>query len=218
METNSPIKIIVVDDEMIIREGLNGLFKKRNDMEVIYSSGGPFDVLDFLKRNTPDVMLIDIEMREMNGILLAEKILKEYDNIKIILLSSHDDLKYVRNAFKIGVSGYLLKGLSFKEIIEAINKALKGEYYFSKKILELANGDYTKFLSGGKLKPISLTLREKEILQLLVEGKSTKEIADILDLSSLTIETHRLNFMKKLQINNLPGLTKYAIRVGITTL
>ncbi len=218
MEMKSPIKVIVVDDQLLIREGLIGLFKKRDDMEIIYSTGSPFDALEILKRKTPDVMLIDIEMHEMNGMILAEKILKVYKNIRIIFLSSHDDLKYVRNAFKIGVSGYLLKAYSFKEIIEAINSALRGENYFSKRILEVANGDYSKFLSGNTQKPVSLTLREKEVLQLTFEEKMSKDISDILNISPKTVEFHRSNIMKKLQINSIPELTKYAIRVGITTL
>ncbi len=213
------ISIILVDDHVIMRSGLRVLLESESDMEVIGEANNGREAVKITSEKNPDIVVMDIAMRDMNGIQATQQIKNEKPEIKIIALSMHSEKQIVIGMLKAGASGYLLKDSTSTELVEAVRKVYLGHNYISQKVSDVVlpalsniNKDFDK-LGFDKL-----TSRESEILQLLAEGNSTKSIAEILFISVKTVESHRANIMKKLNINNLPELTKYAVRTGLTTL
>jgi len=213
------ISIILVDDHVIMRSGLRVLLESESDMEVIGEANNGREAVKIISEKNPDIVVMDIAMRDMNGIQATQQIKNEKPEIKIIALSMHSEKQIVIGMLKAGASGYLLKDSTSTELVEAVRKVYLGHNYISQKVSDVVlpalsniNKDFDK-LGFDKL-----TSRESEILQLLAEGNSTKSIAEILFISVKTVESHRANIMKKLNINNLPELTKYAVRTGLTTL
>ncbi len=221
MVSDSRIKIIVVDDQRIVREGIVSLINRRHDMEVVAEAENGRTAVKLAGIFRPDVILMDISMPDLNGIEASKIILNKQKSTKIIILSIHTEAKMIRSSIKAGVYGYLLKTCSFQEILKAVKSVINGKPYFSNDISETISKDYYNMVSNAEdshSEEDKLSERESEVLQLLVEGKLSKDIAVILDLSTRTIDVHRHNLMKKLQINNLANLTKYAIRKGITSI
>ncbi|NME70807.1 response regulator transcription factor [Flammeovirga aprica] len=208
----SQISVVLTDDHVVVRNGIKLLLENSHEINVIGEGANGQEALDLCKQLTPDVLVIDIRMPVMNGIMAASKI-KEYSpNTKVLILSMHDDAEYILDAAEKGASGYLLKDSSSDEFLKAIKTVHEGKKYFS--------GDISKVLVEGYLNMkhntdpteevaptdtttvVDLTKREKEILKYVVHGKSSKEIAGILNKSVRTVETHRFNIMKKMEVKS----------------
>ena len=213
-------KILIADDHALFREGLRSLIAKRDDLLVVGEAGDGRTAVQLAHDLKPDLVVMDISMPELNGIEATRQILQDRPSTRIIALSQHSDRRFVKEMFKAGASAYLLKHCAFEELHAAFEAVLGGRNYVSSRIADLVIEDYVQ---DGSVAPAatgiaSLTPREREVLQLLAEGKATKEIATRLHLSGKTVDTHRRNLMGKLNIDNIADLTKYAVREGLTSL
>jgi DNA-binding NarL/FixJ family response regulator len=213
------VKIILADDHRIMREGLRALLEQQSGMEIIAEAEDGRTTVDLAHEFKPDVVVIDISMPDLNGIDATRQIISAAPHIKVIALSMHSDRKFVREMLSAGASGYLLKDSAFEELGTALAAVLNNQTYLSPKIADTVVRDYLGKIdtTESRTSP-SLTHREREVLQLLAEGRTTKEIASKLCVSIKTIETHRKQIMEKVGLNSVAELTKYAIREGLTSL
>ncbi len=213
------IKILLADDHKIIRDGLRALLDKEPDMEVVGEAQDGITTIKLAKKLMPNIVIMDIGMPDMNGIDATRQIFNETQGIKVIALSMHSDRRFVLQMLKSGASGYLLKDSAFEELASAIKTVMSGQPYLSPKITDVVIKDYVSSLSRNEDTVFTkISAREREVLQLIAEGKSTKQIAVFLNVSVKTIETHRQQIMEKLDIHSIAELTKYAIREGLTSL
>lgn len=213
------VRILLVDDHAIIREGLRSLLEKQPDMEVVADTDDGRKAFDLVRELLPEIVIMDITMRGLNGIEATRRIIDECPNIKVIALSIHSKRRYVADMLSAGASGYILKECLFDELVQAIKAVAAGGRYLSPRIADVVVSDYVKRLSSISYTPFeSLKSREREVLQLVAEGKSTKQIALELHVSTKTIEANRRQIMGKLNIYSVAELTKYAVREGLTTL
>jgi len=212
------ISVIIVDDHKIIRDGLKTLLSKEIDIDVVGEAENGREAIKITLEKRPDIVIMDIGMPIMNGIEATRQIIKDIPETKVIALSMHYDKQYVSGMLASGAKGYLLKDCAGDELSEAIKTVSKDNTYISQDITNTVIEGYADIpdITNAPVKA-SLTNREKEILQLLTEGMSTKQIAAELYISVKTVEAHRANIMGKLNIHNLPELTKYAIRNGYTS-
>lgn len=211
--------VVVVDDHKIMRDGLRNILENESNIEIIGEADNGRDAVKLILDKKPDIAIMDIGMPEMNGVEATRQIIKESSDVKIIALSMHYDMQFVQGMIKAGAKGYLLKDCAGAELISAIKTVSKDNTYICQEITNSLIDDFSKAQSVEYVGDESiLTNRENEILQLLTEGKTTKQIAQDLFISVKTVEAHRTNIMHKLDIRNLPELTKYAIRKGITSL
>ena len=212
------IRVLLADDHRIMREGLRSLLEKQPDIEVIAEAENGRTAVQLVRELSPDVVIMDIGMPDLNGIGAAHQILAEGPGIKVIALSMHSDRRFVARMFKAGASGYLLKDCAFEELARAVRTVAVDEFYLSPKIASIVIKDYVRRLTETDFSASSfLTTRQREVLQLLAEGKSTNEIASLLQVTVKTVETHRRNVMNKLGIHSIAELTKYAIGLGLTS-
>lgn len=213
------VKLIIADDHKIVRDGLRALIERQPSMKVVAEASNGITTVKLAKQFLPDIVIMDIGMPDLNGIDATRKIMEETKGVKVIALSMHSDRRFVIEMLKAGASGYLLKDSAFEELTVAINTVLAGQPYLSPKITDVVLKEYVHKLPGNKPSVFSiLTSREREVLQLIAEGKSTKEIASILNISIKTVDTHRQQIMDKLNIHSIAELTKYAIREGLTSI
>jgi DNA-binding NarL/FixJ family response regulator len=210
------VNIVIADDHKIMRDGLRTLLEKESGLEVIAEARNGREAVSLAERLRPDIIIMDITMADLNGMDAARAIAAKGLSCRIIALSMHADKRFVAGMFEAGAMAYLLKDCAYDELIKAIRQVLAGGTYLCSMISGVVLRDYVQRLRKGK--PPLLSLREKGILQLLAEGHNTKQIADKLEVSIKTVETHRQHIMAKLGINNIAELTKYAIREGITSL
>lgn len=210
------IKIILADDHVILREGLSRALQSESDYEVIGQVGDGHSAIKLIRELSPDIVIMDIGMPELNGIETTRIISKELTGVKVIGLSMHSNDKYVREMFRAGASGYLLKNCAFEELVEAIRTVVGGKTYVSPSIGSMIIQEYISKNDQEKSAFSLLSQREREVLQLFAEGKTTKQTAARLHISPKTVEAHRLNLMNKLGIDNIAQLTKYAIQEGLT--
>ena len=212
-------KIVIADDHKIMREGLKALIEKQPDMEVAAEAQDGLTATKLARKLLPQVIIMDIGMPEMNGNDATRQIISENKERKIIALSMHSDRRFVLEMLKAGASGYLLKDSAFEELVNAVHTVMSGQSYLSPRITDIVVKEYLYNLPKSESTVFTvLTAREREVLQLLAEGKSTKQIASTLNLSVKTVETHRQQIMDKLEIRTVAELTKYAIREGLTSL
>lgn len=213
------IQVLVADDHKITRQGLKSLLERKVDIEVIAEAENGRNAVELAVELKPDVIIMDVSMPDLNGVEASKQIIQETENVKIIALSMHSDSLFVSEMLKSGASGYLLKDCAFEELEQAIRTVTDGKAYLSPSISGVVVEDYLHRLSRAEINNVEiLTDREREVLQLLAEGKSTKQIALKLHISAKTVETHRRQIMNKLDIHTVAGLTKYAIRKGLTAL
>jgi len=213
------IRILLADDHKITREGLRSLISKQSDMKVVAEAENGRDAVGLAKELRPDVVIMDVSMPDLNGIEATKQILSEDENIKIIALSMHSDNLFVSEMLKSGASGYMLKDCAFEELDRAIREVARGNTYLSPMISGVVVEDYLRRLNkSGASESSILSDREREVLQLLAEGQSTKQIGLKLFISAKTVETHRRQIMNKLDMYTVAELTKYAIRKGLTSL
>ena len=213
------IKVLLVDDHAIIREGLRSLLEKQPDLEVVADADDGRRAIELVRELSPDVVIMDVTMPRLGGIEATRQITGEFPAVKVIALSIHSRRRFVADMLSAGASGYILKECLFDELVQAIRAVSEGGRYLSPRITDVVVDDYVKRLSSGDESPLrSLTGREREVLQLVAEGKSTKEISMELHVSTKTIEANRRQIMEKLDIQSVAELTKYAIREGLTSL
>ncbi|WP_299778572.1 response regulator transcription factor [uncultured Formosa sp.] len=210
------INVVLADDHVLVRDGIKSLLEDQEGIHVIDEASDGKEALKVVESSNPDVLIVDIRMPEMNGIEVVAELKKRNKTIKTLVLSMHDSEEYVLNAINAGADGYLLKGSSKEEFMKALHMIASGGKYFTGDISSIIINNMIN--SGGqhveaKEKPeatFKLTKREKQILALVLDGKSNKEIAEDLDVSKRTAEVHRFNLMKKLDVKNLIELTKIA--------
>ncbi len=213
------VKILLADDHKITRQGLRSLLEKEPDMEVVAEAEEGRTAVRLVRELLPDVVVMDVSMPDLNGMEATHQIVAEHPNVKVIALSIHSDNLFVSEMLKSGASGYLLKDCAFEELARAIHVVVDGKTYLSPAVSGVVVDDYLHRLARTE-SPSSevLTDREREVLQLMAEGKSTKQVALKLHISVKTVETHRRQIMSKLDIHTIAELTKYAIRKGLTSL
>jgi DNA-binding NarL/FixJ family response regulator len=210
------IRILLADDHKIVRDGLRTLIGKEAGMEVIGEAENGRKALKMAEKIRPNVVIMDVTMPDMNGIEAARKIVTEVPGVKVIALSMHSDRRFVLGMLEAGASGYLMKDCAFDELAKAVRSVATGQTYLSPSIADvLVKGYLDKVNEKISAARSPLTEREREILQLLAEGRSSKEIAAHLGVSVKTVETHRRNMMQKLNMRSVAELTKYAIREGL---
>jgi two-component system response regulator NreC len=211
------IRVLIVDDHAIVRHGLERSIQQQEDMEVVGQATDGHAAVQLARQLSPNVVLMDVSMPELNGIEATREIVHESPGTRVIALSMHSAKRYVREMFRAGASGYLLKDCEFDELVTTIRLIAQGQTYISPSISQIVVENY---LNSSPEEPENafsvLTQREREVLQLMAEGNSTKQIAMRLFISPKTVEAHRLRIMNKLDIDNVALLTKYAIQEGLT--
>ncbi|MBW1855649.1 MAG: response regulator transcription factor [Deltaproteobacteria bacterium] len=213
------IKIIIADDHKIIQDGLKPMLDSQPDIEVVALAGTGRKAVELTKELKPDLVIMDISMPDLNGVEATIKIVSQCPEVKIIALSMNSDRRYIKRMFEVGVSAYLTKDCSLEELVDAIRIVSTGKKYLSPEISSIVIDESltqssTKFSSAYS----ELTIREREVLQLLAEGKSINKISAMLSLSIKTVHTHRKHIMGKLDLHSIAELTKFAIMEGLTSL
>jgi DNA-binding NarL/FixJ family response regulator len=213
------VEIIIADDHKLMREGLSSLLVQHDDIVVVGQANNGREAVQLTERLEPDVVVMDVSMPDLNGIDATRQIISRRPRTRVIALSMHSDRQFVAEMFRAGASGYLLKDSAFEELASAIRTVAKNERYIAPKISGFSLEECNP--SSRHSEPLvfpKLSDREREVLQMIAEGKGTKEIAAELHLSTKTVETHRQHLMDKLDMYSVAELTKFAIREGLTTL
>jgi DNA-binding NarL/FixJ family response regulator len=211
------IRVLLADDHRLVRAGLRALLQSLEGVQVVAEAGNGYEALQLAQQHQPDIVIMDIGMEELNGLEAAARIVKSTPAPRVIILSMHANEEYVRRSLQAGAAGYLLKGAEPAELELAIHAVMRGESYLTPAVSKQVVQDYLQG-SGVKPDPLQdLTPRQREVLQLIAEGNSTKEIAHKLNLSIKTVETHRGELMNRLDIHDVAGLVRYAIRTGLVT-
>jgi|SRR5581483_7965018 len=212
-----PIRVLIADDHKLVRAGICSLIQNMEGIEVIAEAGDGHEALQLVETHRPDVVLLDITMPGLNGLEVAARITKEFPHISVIILSMHTNEEYVLQVLRIGAAGYVVKGADPAELEIAIKAVFRGETYLSPLVSKRVLMDYIQHIGGRSRSLELLTPRQREILQLIAEGHSTKKIAHMLNISVKTVETHRMQLMERLDIHDIAGLVRYAIRIGLIT-
>lgn len=212
------IKVLLADDHSLFRAGVHALLSSVDGVDVVGEADTGRKALEMVGARAPDVVLMDIAMPEMNGLETTTRVTREYPGVRVIMLSMHAGEEYVMQALRAGASGYLLKDAATSELELAVRAVARGETYLTPTISKRVIDDYLMRTTGSQGPVDQLTKRQREILQLIAKGYTSKEMAQMLNLSPKTIETHRTQLMKQLDIHDVAGLVRYAIRVGLVTL
>lgn len=213
------IRVLLVDDHKMMRDGLSALLDGVPDIQVVGQASDGREALDLVRTLSPDVVVMDIGMPELNGVEATRRIQAEFDRVKVIGLSTHTDKRYVHQMLEAGACGYVLKIAAHDELLRAVRAASLGKIYLSPEIAGLVVERSTHAHTGGDVTAFSqLGAREREVLQLVAEGKTSAETAKEMHISIKTVETHRRNIVQKLGLHGTAELTKYAIREGLTSL
>lgn len=215
---NMSAKVLLVDDHKIVREGTAALLRKYSQFEVTGQASDGHQAMELVEELKPDIVIMDIGMPNLNGIEATQRILAKHPQTKVMALSTHSDGTMVARMIRAGAAGYMLKESAFEELIEGLNVLLTGKTFLCKEISKVVFSEYISIVTNPKNRSgDALSSREREVLQLVAEGQTTREIAEKLSLSSKTVDSHREHIMEKLGIRNIAGLTKYAIREGLTS-
>ena len=211
-------KIILADDHVLIRAGIRSLLEESKDMEVVAEACDGRQAIAMVKKHMPDVAIIDVTMPDLNGLEATEQIKREFPGVWVLMLSAYDELDFVVQALKAGASGYLLKDAAREELALAVKVALRGQIYLTPAISRPIIEQYVQYSRPQPCSISVLTPRLREILKHIAEGKRTKEIAFQLGVSIKTVEAHRAILMERLNIHDVAGLVRYALRVGLISL
>jgi DNA-binding NarL/FixJ family response regulator len=211
-----PVRVMLADDHTLVRAGIRALLEKLPGVEVVGEAGDGREVLNLVRLRRPDVVLMDISMPGLNGLEAAVRMAKEFPDVRVIILSMHPNEEYVWRALKAGAAGYLLKKAATVELATALQRVALGEFYLSQEISTRLPKNFALDGIAHQKSPLEeLTGRQREILQLIAEGQNTKQIAEILKVSPKTIEYHRMKLMGCLNLHDVPGLVRFALRVGL---
>ncbi|MBZ5715540.1 MULTISPECIES: response regulator [Nannocystis] len=220
MSTKKTIRVVLAEDHTIVREGLRALLDVRDDIEVVAEVADGRAAVEAVAAHKPDVAIMDLGMPELNGVDATRAIRKDFPATQVLILSMHSGEEYVRPAIRAGASGYLLKGSGLSDLVAAIQAVSHGDAFFSPSIAKIVLHDSRRDARPGGREPQpgdALTNREREILQLVAEGRSSPEIARQLSLSVKTVEGHRGRIMAKLDVHHVAGLVRHAIRIGLVS-
>lgn len=211
-----PIRLVLADDHTLVRAGLRALLERVPGVEVVGEASDGREVMQLVKQHRPDVVLLDISMPGLNGLEATARLGKDFPAVRVIILSMHHNEEYVWKAFKAGAAGYLLKKAATAELATALQSVARGETYLSQEISARLPKNFALNGITHRKSPLDeLTGRQREILQLIAEGQNTKGIAELLQVSPKTVEYHRLNLMNCLNVHDVPGLVRFALRVGL---
>ena len=217
----SAARVLLVDDHALVRAGFRSLLESVEGVSVVGEAGDGHEALRLIAERTPDVTFLDIGLPGLNGLEVAARVAKEHAGVRVVILSMHANEEYVLRALQAGAAGYMLKDASVPELELALRAVMRGQTYLSPAISKRVVEDYVKRTGAdapfARPAGAALTPRQREILQLIAEGASTKEIAHRLDVSVKTVETHRAQLMDRLDIHDVAGLVRYAIRVGLVS-
>jgi DNA-binding NarL/FixJ family response regulator len=214
-----PIRILLADDHNVLRDGLRLLLERQSDLTVVGEAADGRETVRLVSETRPDVVVMDVAMPVMNGVEATRRIMQEHPRTCVVILSMHNDESYVLRSLRAGAKGYLLKDSAQADLITAIRHVAQGRSFFSPKVSRLLHEEYVEELEsrGADDSYELLSDREREILQLIGEGRSNKEVANLLNLSLYTVETHRSHILQKLDLHSIPELILYAVRKGIVT-
>lgn len=210
-----PVRVVLCEDHTLVRAGISALLDSFPNVEVAGEASDGREGIALVKKNKPDIVLMDIAMPGLNGLQATARLKKDYPDLKVIVLSMYSNEEYVLQALRAGAAGYLLKEAATSELRLALESVINGDTYLSPAISKTVIEDYLGRVEVAKDPLDKLTPRQKEILQLIVEGNSTRKIAEILHVSAKTVETHRAQLQERLGIFDVPGLVRFAIRVGL---
>jgi DNA-binding NarL/FixJ family response regulator len=211
----SHLRVVIVEDHALVRAGMRALLQKLDGVEVVADVGDGWEAVKSVQTDAPDLVLMDIAMPGLNGLDATSRIVKESPTTRVVLLSMHANEEYLQQALQSGASGYLLKGADLAELDLAIRTVGRGETYFTPAVAKYAIDAYRGRSEGASSPLAKLSMRQREVLQLIAEGHTTKDMAQRLNLSVKTVETHRTQLMERLDIHDVPGLVRFAIRVGV---
>lgn len=214
----SPLRVLIAEDHALVRAGMRALLQKIEGIEVVSDVGDGWEAVKSVQTDPPDLVLMDIAMPGLNGLDATSRIVKESPTTRVILLSMHANEEYFQQALEVGASGYLLKGAELAELELALKTVARGETYLAPAVAKYAIKAYREKSDGPSGPLMKLSMRQREILQLIAEGQTTKDIAQRLNLSVKTVETHRSQLMERLDIHDVPGLVRFAMRVGLIQL
>jgi DNA-binding NarL/FixJ family response regulator len=213
------IRILIANDHQILLQGLKALLEKEPGMKVVGEADDGLKTVALARKLTPHVVIMDVNLPNLNGIEATSQILADHPAINIIAFSMHADRHQILNMLKAGTSGYLLKDSPFEELVKAIHLVIVGRTYLTPRVTDIVVKNYlASDLPFDQFGFSQLTAREREVLQLVVEGKRTKQIAELMKISVKTVETHRQKIMSKLGMHSVADLTKFALREGLTSL
>ena len=211
----SYLRVVIVEDHALVRAGMRALLQKLDGIEVVSDVGDGLEAIKAVHADAPDLVLMDIAMPGLNGLDATFRIVRDSPTTRVILVSMHANEEYLRQALHTGASGYLLKGAELAELELAIRTVGRGETYLTPAVAKYAIEVYREHPEGPTGPLAKLSMRQREILQLIAEGHTTKDIAQRLNLSVKTVETHRSQLMERLEIYDVPGLVRFAIGVGL---
>lgn len=214
---SKPIRVLLADDHRLVRAGIRSLLQGMAGVEVVGEADDGQSALKLVQTHRPDIVLMDIAMSGLNGLEATTRISIDFPDTRVIILSMHANEEYVIKALRAGAAGYLLKDAATTELSRALKSVLRGNTYLSGPISQHVIEKYRERIVEEKDPLQHLTTRQREVLQLIAEGRTTKEIAEFLKISAKTVETHRSQLMDRLKIGNVPGLVRYAIRMGIVS-
>jgi DNA-binding NarL/FixJ family response regulator len=211
----SATRVLLVDDHTLVRTGIRTLLENLSGVEVVGEASNGREALEIVRSELPNLVLMDIAMADLNGLETLPRIVKNFPSVKVVMLSAHANEEYVIRALRSGASGYMLKDAATVELELLIKSVAQGDIYLSPSISGTVIDSYVEGASGESSPLEQLTTRQREILQMIAEGKNTREIASTLEISVKTVEAHRLQLMARLDIHDVPGLVRYAVRNGI---
>jgi DNA-binding NarL/FixJ family response regulator len=209
------IRVLLAEDHALVRAGICKLLEDIEDIKVVAQAADGREALELIAEHQPDIAVLDITMKGMNGLEAAARVNREFPQVRIIMLSMHSSEEYVLQALRLGASAYLIKDADFAELETAIREVAAGKPYLSPAVSKHVVDDYMRRLSGETDPLESLTKRQREILLLIAQGHNTQQMADKLFISVKTVETHRAQLMERLRIHDVAGLVRYAIRIGL---
>ncbi|MCA9634846.1 MAG: response regulator transcription factor [Myxococcales bacterium] len=213
----APIRVILAEDHTIVREGLRALLSAREDIDVIAEVGNGRAAVEAVATQSPDVIVMDLGMPELNGVDATRLIRERHPTTQVLILSMHSSEEYVRPAIRAGAAGYLVKGSGLGDLVAAIQALSRGQAFFSPAIAKILLQESQRPEGGREAPGDGLTNRERQVLKLVAEGKSSPEIAELLSLSVKTVEGHRSRIMAKLDARNVAGMVRHAIKLGLVS-
>jgi DNA-binding NarL/FixJ family response regulator len=212
------IRVLLADDHSLMRDGIAALLNEVPGFKIVGEARDGLEAIQMIQTHQPNMILMDIGMTPMNGLDATARISKEYPEVRVVILSMHANEEYVLKALRAGAAGYLLKDTKKQELIDALNAVAAGKTFLSKEVSRHVIDDYVRSVESERTPLDQLTPRQRQILRLIAEGKTNKEIAQVLNVSIKTVDTHRTLLMQRLNIHDIAGLVRFAIKMGLVSI